>query len=587
MFNAAWENGISILPGLTRSGPGFPTAAEYAAWDAAVDNTVKIYGPGGSFWSTRQKNPTPVAAWSVWNEPNLAFNNPPRAKTECTNPSFPFNSSAKTCVQPGNYANFLATTATTIRAALPTQSQVLFAGLYMGSEVGNYGTFLEQAGGNLSTYDGVLIHPYSFFGGVAELAAKVKSIRGTLNKVGGAAKPLWIGELGWPVANPNQANEAQEFKEGKRSVGAIPPMSEAEQASLLTGSFNWIKSEAGTQNIAAAFWYNLRDNPGTTWASFCGLRREDGSYRPAWYAFQDETGASHWPGGTFAFQGGSSQLFTGNLIGNENTLQGMASGTSPSITTLVTGGSESAFQANSGELVTFGQAGNTNWHQGMAAGTSPAIAMLTGGGYQTAFQANTTALVTIGTAGGISWGLGMATGTSPSIAGLSTGGYEAAFQANNSQLTTVGTAGSTNWGLGMATGTSPSIAGFASGGFEVAMQANNSQIWTVGTAGNTNWGLGMAAGTSPSITTLPGGGYEAAFQTNGGTLWTIGTAGSVNWGQPIAAGTSPSISALPGGSYEVVLQAPSGELITTGPGLTPTNTHLGIAKGTSPSITSG
>jgi hypothetical protein len=52
----------------------------------------------------------------------------------------------------------------------------------------------------------------------------------------------------------------------------------------------------------------------------------------------------------------------------------------------------------------------------------------------------------------------------------------------------------------------------------------------------------MAAGTSPSITALASGGHQVAFQANTGILWTVGPDGITNWQLGMAAGTSPSIT---------------------------------------------
>jgi hypothetical protein len=148
----------------------------------------------------------------------------------------------------------------------------------------------------------------------------------------------------------------------------------------------------------------------------------------------------------------------------------MWSGTSPAIAAL-SSGYEAAFEANTSNLWTDGSADETDHMLGMATGTSPAIAALATGGYETAFQANTTHLWTSGTADQTDTGLGMASGTSPAITGLAHGGYEVAFQANTGILWLPGSAGTINTGLTMASGTNPTIAGLAGGGYEVAFQA--------------------------------------------------------------------------------------------------------------------
>ena len=289
IFDAARKHGITIAPVLIRTnaeGNRFPVAAEYPAWNEWVEKVVKRYGPGGDFWKEKQ-NPLPVTVWTVWNEPNLPINNP--LKEPGTN-----------SVQPENYGRFLVSTSAAIRS-VHNGATVLVGGLFMpGGEF--YSSFLQKAAsvpGAPIAYDGVNIHPYSFYGKIAELAEQVGGVRFALDHhvAGGAGKPLWIGEIGWPVANPQKATEDREFNEGKRSKPGIPPVSEAEQATLLIQSFDWIKTEAAAKNIQAAFWYNVRDAPlGARWESFCGLRDQaNGSFRRAWWAFQEVAGVPFWP----------------------------------------------------------------------------------------------------------------------------------------------------------------------------------------------------------------------------------------------------------------------------------------------------
>ncbi len=116
-----------------------------------------------------------------------------------------------------------------------------------------------------------------------------------------------------------------------------------------------------------------------------------------------------------------------------------------------------AFQANTGSLWTVGAAGNRNWALGMKTTTSPSITSLaSGGGFQVAFQANTGSLWTVGSAGNRNWQLGLNPTTSPSIRALPDGGFEVTFQANTSSLWTVDSnGGGRDWNLGMANGASP------------------------------------------------------------------------------------------------------------------------------------
>jgi hypothetical protein len=311
IFTAAWQRGITISPNLTdRSLVGFPIATEVPVWNAWVTQVVQRYGVGGTFWAGKV-NPTPVTSWSVWNEPNLADNSPKRSKEECEAIStFPYMPEKRTCLQPASYGVLLGRTAETIHG-INAGAKVYFGGLYMGAEVKkNYIRFLEQASPTAGPFDGLEIHPYSFFGGVSEVAAEVTEIRSTLNKLpGGTAKPLSIGEIGWPVSSPGGTG--------------VPAVNEAEQASLLTGSFDWIKEHASADKIEAAYWYNLRDTSprpevGPRWDNFTGLMDFDtGAMRPSWFAFLKETGASGvlGPPAALATASGTDVVFvTGNDV---------------------------------------------------------------------------------------------------------------------------------------------------------------------------------------------------------------------------------------------------------------------------------
>ena len=164
-----------------------------------------------------------------------------------------------------------------------------------------------------------------------------------------------------------------------------------------------------------------------------------------------------------------------------------------------------AFQANTGNLWKAGYITGTNLDDGLAPGTSPSITAVDGG-YEIAFQANTGDLWVIGALGDTAWNLGMMSGTSPSITTTDGGsGYEVAVQTNTGNLWTIGSLGDTAWNLGMMSGTSPSITTFEGGvGYEVAVQANTGNLWTIGSYHDTSYlnGFGMMSGTSPSIAAM-------------------------------------------------------------------------------------
>jgi surface antigen len=79
-------------------------------------------------------------------------------------------------------------------------------------------------------------------------------------------------------------------------------------------------------------------------------------------------------------------------------------------------------------------------------------------------------------------------------------------------------------------------------------------------------------------------GWNVAFHSSDGELWTLEPGGGTDWHLGLASGTSPSITGLDGGDWAAAFQSDAGELWTLGPG-GGMDWHLGLAPGTSPSIT--
>jgi len=281
MFRFAAERNITILPYLYRGkndSQQFLTKAEWEPpgnpWETFVYGVVQSFGYNGSFW-TEPGHPTnykPAGFWEVWNEPNLPINNP-----------------GGQTAQPENYARFLIRTASAIQEAQGLKTpgsgtQVLFGGLYSNGGM-SVGEFLEKAhnvAGTGVAFSGLSLHPYSFQGGSWGVEQYVNDARSKLTKFFGN-KQLWITELGWNVPPWSDQNH--------------PAVAESQQAEYLTSSFNWIKSVAGEYNIPAAIWYIYRDsNACEAWDCHTGLRAggASGTFRPAWTAFQAQTGAAPW-----------------------------------------------------------------------------------------------------------------------------------------------------------------------------------------------------------------------------------------------------------------------------------------------------
>jgi hypothetical protein len=246
--------------------------------------------------------------------------------------------------------------------------------------------------------------------GNAELAGvegNTEAARSALTSVYSAAKTIWITEIGWPVEYGDSAH---------------PNVTEADQASLLTNSFNWLKGHAESLKINSIIWYFYRDINVPTWYGHTGLRTISGNFRPSWQSFIEEAGVTT----HVALQANTGDLWVYSPIsGAKDLLLGMGSSAS---TPAITGGPpragtyEVAFKADTGYLWTYSSTnGAKNLQLGMAANTSPSIAH-TSTGNVIAFQANTGDLWIYDGSKATDTFLGLAPGTSPSIAALQGGG---------------------------------------------------------------------------------------------------------------------------------------------------------------------
>lgn len=287
-FKKAAQHGIEILPYLYTRKDGntayyISGGADYPEWISFVKYVVGRYGQNGWFWKANSGLPQyPVKAWEVWNEPNLPMNCP---ESKCSG---------------ATYGQFLNGTSEAIHDAQPGYSPtVLFGGLYQERWDPNMNDcekhwcmvdYLKNAAsvGVGSHYDGLSIHPYAL--GMSGQAARnypekaagvpsnISGARSAQSAAGLGTKPLWVTEVGWPVAG-----------EGAQSV------SEGEQAGLLNETYNWLKANWSTYDVKYAAWYLYSDVNNPSWKYNAGLRTSDGSFRPSWYAYQQQAGQARWP----------------------------------------------------------------------------------------------------------------------------------------------------------------------------------------------------------------------------------------------------------------------------------------------------
>jgi hypothetical protein len=271
---AAEERGIKLLMTLTWT----------PCWASSAPATIKA-NCSGSWWSRGVQyygptNPADygramgwlagrykgrAAAYEVWNEPNS-------------------NTYFKASDKPAEYAALVkaaypaakaADAATPVLAGALESSDADFAEeLFKHGIAGNFDGFsFHPYPGEYSPLDELMPQhaPYSF-------AAGVPLMRRTL-LAHGADVPLWLTEIGWST---NTVRGKEPWRNG---------VSEAKQAEYLTLAY---RKAAEWDYVRAMIWFNMRDtsdDPTDTWGN-AGLRRGDGSARPAYEAFKGVTGGA-------------------------------------------------------------------------------------------------------------------------------------------------------------------------------------------------------------------------------------------------------------------------------------------------------
>ena len=231
------------------------------------------------------RNRGSVEAYEVWNEADegLFWNGGP---------------------QPGAYVDVLRRSYSAIKGSDP-DATVVFS-----PTVGNNYGFVADAyrAGAKGYFDAMAVHtdtacldrPPSYFyreqdgrlGRFTFLA--YREVRATM-LANQDDKPIWMTEFGWSAAqHPCEFGESA----GKKPAG----VSEADQAQYLLAAMNCMEADPFVQ---VAFWYNNRDlSRDGKMANMYGLRRFDGTQRPAYDAFR-----------TWATGGGRSTAACGDFEG--------------------------------------------------------------------------------------------------------------------------------------------------------------------------------------------------------------------------------------------------------------------------------
>jgi polysaccharide biosynthesis protein PslG len=241
---------------------------------------------------TEEEELPPITTWEIWNEPNSKTFWSPGA-------------------DPDAYAELLRLTVPRMREAAGDVALTIVSGglAATGTGKGNIAPldFLTQvcAAGGLAGVDAIGFHPYSFpvaptypaqWNAWTQMTDPDTGVPARLAACGAGPKPLWATEYGAPTEGPGQQATLTDDKVAFCAPDAVTEempegcpadhVDEPLQAEMARGS---VEATVADPSIAALYWFtylDLTSRRGDVENSF-GLRKVDGSYKPAWDALRD------------------------------------------------------------------------------------------------------------------------------------------------------------------------------------------------------------------------------------------------------------------------------------------------------------
>lgn len=273
IVDAARRRGLTVLPVLAYTPPWARPSG--CATDKCAPVHPALFARFAAAAASRYA-PQGVHAWEVWNEPNTEGFWQPEPNAH-------------------NYAQLLKRVSAAIRGA-DSSAFVILGGLAaVPTETGRISQidFLEivsQLGGN-RVIDAVAYHPYTYPHLASEslqysspwsqIDATSVSLRSVLRQYGTPNLPIWITEYGAPTNGPGQVSDGTSATISPRTTH----VTEGQQARIAT---DVVATAASNHGLGALIWYSDKDLSGDNSSSenFYGLRRGDGSAKPACAAFR-------------------------------------------------------------------------------------------------------------------------------------------------------------------------------------------------------------------------------------------------------------------------------------------------------------
>jgi hypothetical protein len=154
-------------------------------------------------------------------------------------------------------------------------------------------TFLDQVCdlGACAGIGGVSYHPYTypypasyaapwFDTAWEKISSTNPSLRSVLDAHGLATVKVWATEYGAPTGGPGTATDGT----WATLTSTTDHVTEPWQATLAADA---VDTAVKSEDVVALFWYTNQDNPAAAGReAYFGLRRTDGTRKPAWAAFQ-------------------------------------------------------------------------------------------------------------------------------------------------------------------------------------------------------------------------------------------------------------------------------------------------------------
>src|SRR5262249_32991643 len=123
-------------------------------------------------------------------------------------------------------------------------------------------------------FDAGAIHPYA--ANPQDAIASTQRLRNVMDRAGDGAARIWITEVGWASG-------------GQPSGLTVGPQ---RQADYLRPIFQLAAENRGKPGPDGVIWYSLNDTPGPLWPGHCGLFELDGTAKPSWGAFVEQSGGA-------------------------------------------------------------------------------------------------------------------------------------------------------------------------------------------------------------------------------------------------------------------------------------------------------